>query len=60
MSHKRKNVLGPSTLIECGGCNEKYFYARLFMDTPLESSTITIVQLCQMLVVMQDFFHVGG
>jgi hypothetical protein len=60
MSLKRINVLGPSTLIECGGCNEKYFYARLFMDTPLKSTTITIVQLCRMLLVMYDLFHVGG
>jgi len=26
MSPKRKNVLGPWTLIKCGGCNDKYFY----------------------------------
>jgi hypothetical protein len=59
MSFKYKNVLRPSTLIECGGCNEEYFYARLLVDTPLES-TITIVQVCRMLVAMQDFFHVDG
>jgi hypothetical protein len=60
MSLKRRNVLGPSTLIECGGCNEECFYARLLMDTPLESTTTTIVQVCRMLVVVQDFFHVDG
>jgi len=47
-------------LIECGGCNEEYFYARLLMDTPLESIVTTIVQVCWMLVVVQDFLHVGG
>jgi hypothetical protein len=60
MSFKRRNALGPSTLIECGRCNEKYFYARLLVDTPLESTTTTIVQVCRILIVVQDFFHVDG
>jgi hypothetical protein len=60
MSFKCRNVLGPSTLIECGGCNKKYFYALLLMDAPFKSTTTTIVQVCRMLVVVQDFFHVDG
>ncbi len=60
MSPKCRNVLGPWTLTECGGCNEEYFYARLLVDTPLESTTITIAQVCWMLILVQDFLHVGG
>jgi hypothetical protein len=45
MSLKHKNALGPSTLIECGGCNEECFYAHLLVD-PLLESTTTIVQIC--------------
>jgi hypothetical protein len=52
MSPKRINVLRPWTLNECRGCNEEYFYACLLMDTPLESTTIIIVQVCWMLVVV--------
>jgi hypothetical protein len=47
MSVKCRNVLGLPTFIECGGCNEKYFYAFVLVDTPLESTTTTtIVQVC--------------
>jgi hypothetical protein len=58
ISPKCINVLRPWTLIECGGCNEEYFY--VFVDTQLESTTTSIGQVCWMLVVVQDFFHVGG
>jgi hypothetical protein len=59
MSFKHINVLRTSTLIECGGCNEKYFYVLLLMDAPFKSTT-TIVQVCRMLIVVQDFFNVDG
>jgi hypothetical protein len=54
MPLKHRNALGPSTFIECGGCNEEYFYAHVLVDAPLESTTITItiIQVCHMLVVV--------
>jgi hypothetical protein len=59
MSPKHINVLGPWTLTKCVKDGTKNIFMGLLVDTPLESTTI-IAQICWMLVVVQNFFHVGG